>query len=111
MGSRSVSFSPDGGTLVSGAADGTVLLRELETGNAAGLSGHGSLSSMALSPDGTLLASGYGRRHDQAMGRGNSKSESPLLKDIGPGSVPCRFLLTAPSWPPGHWIAPSGYGT
>ncbi len=56
---HSVTFSRDGSTLVSGAADGTVLLRELETGNAAGLSGHGSLSSMAFSPDGTLLASGY----------------------------------------------------
>ena len=45
--------------LISGAADGRVLLRDVETGNAAGLSGHGSLSSMALSPDGDLLASGY----------------------------------------------------
>ncbi len=56
---HSVSFSPDGATLISGAADGRVLLRDVETGNAAGLSGHGSLSSMALSPDGDLLASGY----------------------------------------------------
>ncbi len=55
----SVTFSRDGGTLVSGAADGTVLLRDVETGNAAGLSGHGSLSSMALSPDGAFLASGH----------------------------------------------------
>ena len=56
---HSVSFSRDGATLISGAADGRVLLRDVETGNAAGLSGHGSLSSMALSPDGDLLASGY----------------------------------------------------
>ena len=55
---HSVTFSRDGATLVSGAADGTVLLRDVETGNAARLSGHGSLSSMAISPDGTLLASG-----------------------------------------------------
>ncbi len=54
---HSVSFSRDGATLISGAADGRVLLRDVETGNVAGLSGHGSLSSMALSPDGTLLAS------------------------------------------------------
>ena len=58
---HSVTFSPDGGTLVSRAADGTVLLRDLETGNAAGLSGHESLSSMALSPDGAMLASGGNR--------------------------------------------------
>ena len=56
---HSVTFSRDGGTLVSGAADGTVLLRDMETGNAAGLTGHGSLSSMALSPDGAILAAGY----------------------------------------------------
>ena len=56
---HSVTYSRDGSTLVSGAADGTVLLRDGETGNAAGLSGHASLSSMALSPDGALLASGY----------------------------------------------------
>ena len=63
-GIRSVAFSRDGATLVSAAADGTVLLRDVETGNAAGLSGHASLSSMALSPDGALLASGY---HDGAI--------------------------------------------
>ena len=55
---HSVTFSPDGATLASGSADGTVLLRDVETGNAAGLSGHESLSSMALSPDGMTLASG-----------------------------------------------------
>ena len=55
-GIRSVTFSPDGAILVS--ADGGVLLRDLESRNAAGLSGHGSLSSMALSPDGAILASG-----------------------------------------------------
>ena len=55
---HSVTFSRDGATLVSGAADGRVLLRDLESRNAAGLSGHESLSAMALSPDGTLLASG-----------------------------------------------------
>ena len=57
---RSVTFSPDGATLASSGADGTVLLRDLETGNAARLSGHGSLWSMALARDGVLLASGFG---------------------------------------------------
>ena len=55
----SVVFARDGATLVSGATDGTVLLRDLATGNAAGLSGHGSLTSMALSPDGALMATGF----------------------------------------------------
>ncbi len=56
---HSVTFSPDGVTLVSGGADGAVWLRDVETGNAAGLSGHAYLSSMTLSPDGALLASGH----------------------------------------------------
>ena len=55
----SVSFSPDGAALVSGAADGTVLSRNLETGNAAGFSGHESLISMTQSVDGVTLAMGY----------------------------------------------------
>ncbi len=57
---HSVTFSPDGATLASSGADGTVLLRDLETDNAARLSGHGSLWSMALARDGVLLASGFG---------------------------------------------------
>ena len=56
---HSVTFSRDGSILVSAGAEGKVLLRELETGNAAGFSGHAGLSSMALSPDGLLLASGH----------------------------------------------------
>ncbi len=59
-GIRSVMFSGDGATLVSGAADGTVMPRDEKTGSAAGLSGHGSLSSMSLSPDGAVLASAGG---------------------------------------------------
>ncbi|MDE3258590.1 MAG: hypothetical protein OYM47_12205 [Gemmatimonadota bacterium] len=55
---HSVTYSRDGGTLASGAADGRVLLRDLDSRNAIGLSGHESLSSMALSPDGVLLATG-----------------------------------------------------
>ena len=47
---HSVTFSRDGVTLASGASDGRVLLRDLESRNAAGLSGHESLSAMALSP-------------------------------------------------------------
>ena len=57
---HSVAFSPDGSILVSAASDGTVLLREIETENAAAISGHNFLSAMALSPDGALLASSGG---------------------------------------------------
>ena len=54
---HSVLFSPDGAILVSAASDGRVLLREMETGNAAAVSEHNFSSAMALSPDGALLAS------------------------------------------------------
>ena len=53
-----VSFSPDGAALVFGAMDG-VWLRDMETGSATQLPGHwGGLksNSVALSPDGALLA-------------------------------------------------------
>ena len=57
---HSVTFSRDGSTLISGSADGRVLLRNLESGNAAGLSGHESLSALAFSRNGAFMASGSG---------------------------------------------------
>ena len=61
---RSVSFSPDGKMLASGAEDNTVKLWDVETGkNTATLEGHTSwIYSVAFSPDGTTLASGSGDR-------------------------------------------------
>ena len=56
-----VSFSRDGATLLFGAADG-VWLRDMETGNTALLSEHSSNlwgNSLALSPDGGLLAAAH----------------------------------------------------
>ena len=56
---RSVTFSPDGAArLVSGSEDGSVLFHDLETGTAAGVSGHEAVSSLAFSADGALLATG-----------------------------------------------------
>ena len=55
---HSVTFSRDGSLLVSAASDGTVLLRDLESGNTTVLSGHESVSSMAFSRDGAIVASG-----------------------------------------------------
>ena len=98
---HSVTFSRDG-TLVSGAADGTVLLRDVETGNAAGLSGHGSLSSMALSPDGVLLASGH---QDGPVRLWDAATRTPIATLGGHtsaiGSVsfsPDGALLASGSW-------------
>ena len=57
-----VSFSRDGATLVFGAEDG-VWLRDMETGSAALLPGHDTglnSDSVALSPDGALLAAAHG---------------------------------------------------
>ncbi len=87
-GIRSVAFSRDGATLVSGAVDGTVLLRDVETGNAVSLSGHGILYSMAFSPDGVLLASGH---EDGAVRLWDAVTRTPIATleghAFGVGSV------------------------
>ena len=58
----SVSFSPDGATLASGAWDGTMKLWDVATGEIiATLEGHGGgVQSVSFSPDGATLASGAG---------------------------------------------------
>jgi WD40 repeat protein len=57
---RSMVFSPDGKTLVTGGDDGMIRLWDLATGKeVATLTGHkDDVLSLAFSPDGNLLASG-----------------------------------------------------
>ena len=57
---NSVSFSPDGATLASGAGDGTIRLWDVATGESIStLEGHADgVHSVSFSPDGATLASG-----------------------------------------------------
>jgi len=58
-GVRSVSFSPDGTLLASGASNGTIFVWDVETGEKVEtLAGQGGIISVSFSPDGSLLAAG-----------------------------------------------------
>ena len=58
-GVSSVSFSPDGTLLASGANNGVIFVWDVASGeNVETLAGHGVIISVTFSPDGTLLASG-----------------------------------------------------
>jgi uncharacterized protein (TIGR03067 family) len=61
-GVRAVAFSPDGKRVAAACDDGSVLIRDAETGKALRAPGHGrghgALAAVAFSPDGKLVAAG-----------------------------------------------------
>ncbi len=96
-----VAFSPDGATLVSVAADGRLLLRGLETGSVAVLSGHSSLvNTLAFSPDGATLASGW-RQGTALWDMASQIQVSALEAPLGVRSVsfsPDGAILASGGW-------------
>ncbi|GAB1527962.1 hypothetical protein RhiTH_011151 [Rhizoctonia solani] len=59
-GVNSVALSPDGSMLASGSDNGTILVRDAQTGNPVYdvIKRHGGVTSVCFSPDGSMLASG-----------------------------------------------------
>ena len=66
----SLAFTPDSRLLVVGAIDRTVRLSEIETGTEIlRLKGHErTVSTVAVTPDGRILATGEGGAGDQILG-------------------------------------------
>ena len=84
---NAVAFIPGGMRLASGGEDGSVLLWDVATGEKRGslLAGQGALVSMAVSPDGKLLAAGY---------EGSDEYKYPIvIWDLGTGKQLGERLL------------------
>ena len=95
----SMSFSPDGVTLATGAHDGTIKLWDLATQeNIATLSGHyWGVSSVSFSPDGTILASGgFGDETVKLWDVETGRNVDTLARSIVPGSLEPTFVSFSP---------------
>jgi WD40 repeat protein len=89
-----VAVSPDGKTIASASADGTIGLWDVATGkasHAALKSSEGGFQSVAYSPDGTYLASGAGGKTGSAGGQ-------IVLWDVAAGYVPAVLTPGDGAW-------------
>ena len=97
---RSVAFSPDGATLVSGSTDNTIRIWRLSDGQLLDtLEGHTSyVLSVAFSPDGSTLASGSADNTIRIW----RLSDSPVLDTLEGNAYVVRSIAFSPDGPP--WL-------
>jgi WD40 repeat protein len=88
----SVAFSPDGYTLVSGSDNGTIQLWNLPRTTLTG--GAGAALSVAISPDGDLLAGDYGG--DVALWNVTDPARPRFLGQLPPASSPVYVVGFSP---------------
>ncbi|KAF8750268.1 WD40 repeat-like protein [Rhizoctonia solani] len=99
-GVNSVALSPDGSMLASGSGDGTILVRDAQTGNRIYdvIKGHeGEVTSVCFSPDGKYILSGSGDRQRGFLCTAFSPDGKHIACGLASISVPLLFTTHPPA--------------